>query len=73
MLGKPIKSGLQIKTERMIIDGTNPDGYLPKSAIKSLNNLTLLRKTLVKWRYEPVYKSTHAILGWQIKTPVSGN
>lgn len=67
VIGKPVKSGLQIKTEQAIIDGTNRDGFLHKSKTAHLHNHTVLNKLLQLWGYVPKYDGrTNSMTGWQI-------
>ena len=64
MIGRVIKSGAQLKAERAIIDGTNKDGFLPRSAVDHVLNKEVLRNTLTRWGYLPEYSGTMRQRGW---------
>ena len=66
MIGRPIKSGLQIKTEQAIIDGTNQEGFLHKSKIKHLDNRLILYRLLSLWGFTPKHNDRGNFIGWHL-------
>lgn len=67
MIGKPVKSGARIKAERIVIENTICNEFLPIRAVKGINNRSVLERLLAEWGYVAKYDDrTGRMTGWQM-------
>lgn len=64
MVGRTVKSGARIKAERVVIEGTNDEGFLPKDKVNQVLNKEVLRGVLVRFGYSAKYNHLNALQGW---------